>query len=42
MDDDQRDELLRLFPDLKGNTGYPSARPSLKAYETRVLLQAVG
>lgn len=40
MPDPQRDELLRLFPELKAPGAYPAARMTLKAYETRVLLQA--
>jgi Ca2+-binding RTX toxin-like protein len=40
MPDLQRDELLRLFPDLSSPGAYPAARPTLKAYETKVLLHA--
>jgi Ca2+-binding RTX toxin-like protein len=40
MTDPQRDELLRLFPELEEPDSYPAARMTLKRYETRVLLQA--
>jgi Ca2+-binding RTX toxin-like protein len=40
MPDPQRDELLRLFPDLAAPGSYPAARMTLKGYETRVLLQS--
>ena len=40
MPDPQRDELLRLFPDLAAPDAYPAARMTLKGYETRVLMQA--
>lgn len=36
----QRDELLRLFPDLSMPGSYPAGRITLKSYETRVLLQS--
>lgn len=38
LPDPQRDELLRLFPDLEVPGCYPAARMTLKGYETRVLL----
>lgn len=41
LDRDARDEVLRLFPELdpQSHEGYgPSARPGLRAYETRALL----
>lgn len=38
MPDLQRDELLQLFPELDTTGGYPAARATLKAHETRVLL----
>lgn len=38
MPDPQREELLRLFPDLEVPGSYPAARMTLKGYETRVLL----
>jgi Ca2+-binding RTX toxin-like protein len=40
MPDPQREELLRLFPDLSAPGSYPAARMTLKAFETRVLLQS--
>jgi hypothetical protein len=40
MPDPQRDELLRLFPELEVPGSYPAARMTLKRHETRVLLQA--
>ena len=40
MPDPQRDELLKLFPDLCEPGAYPAARQTLKGYETRVLLQS--
>ncbi len=40
MPDPQRDELLRLFPELHDPETYPAARMTLKGYEARVLLQA--
>jgi len=43
IDGDQRDELLAIFPtlaDTARTTAFPAARPTLKAYETRVLLAA--
>lgn len=40
MPDPQRDELLRLFPELCVPGSYPAARVTLKGYETRVLLQS--
>ena len=43
MPDPQRDELLRLFPELidaAGQVDYPAARPSLKAHEVRALVLA--
>ncbi|HEY6919584.1 MAG TPA: Hint domain-containing protein, partial [Tabrizicola sp.] len=40
MPDPQRDELLRLFPDLEAPQSYPAARMTLKRHETRVLMQA--
>lgn len=40
MPDPQRDELLRLFPELAVAGSYPAARMTLKSYETRVLLQS--
>jgi serralysin len=40
MPDPQRDELLRLFPELAVPGSYPAARMTLKGYETRVLLGA--
>lgn len=39
MPDPQRDELLRLFPELDSPGAYPAARMTLKGYEARVLLQ---
>lgn len=38
MPDLQHDELLQLFPELADAQGYPAARATLKAHETRVLL----
>jgi hypothetical protein len=38
LPDLQRDELLQLFPELHQGQGYPAARATLKAHETRVLL----
>lgn len=40
MPDPQRDELLRLFPELSDPSAYPAARGTLKGYETRVLLHS--
>ena len=41
MEQDQRDELVRLFPDLAAAAlHYPAARLSLKAHEAQVLLAA--
>lgn len=43
LDDAQRSELLTLFPDLENpaHAARQAARPSLRAYETRLLLQAL-
>lgn len=41
MPDAQREELIALFPELADRVGFPAARATLKAHETRVLL-AVG
>ncbi len=38
--DPQRDELLRLFPELEVPGAYQAARITLKGYETRVLLSS--
>ncbi len=39
LDDDQRGEILALFPELGSNpAAYPAARPSLKRQETHLLL----
>lgn len=41
MQDAQRDEVLELFPELGANPhSYPAARPSLRAYEAKVMLSA--
>lgn len=41
MDADRAAEILALFPDLpQTETAFPSARPTLKAHEARVLLAA--
>ncbi len=40
LPDPQRDELLRLFPDLGLPGSYPAARMTLKSYEAQVLLQS--
>lgn len=40
MDDDQRDELLSLFPQLKVNPSVPAARTSLKRREVEALFMA--
>ena len=40
MDDAQRNEVLALFPELQEGAGFPAARRSLKAHETRVLLMS--
>ncbi|MFD1808923.1 Hint domain-containing protein [Gemmobacter lanyuensis] len=40
MDDDQRNELLALFPELMDGTSFPAARRCLKSHEARVLLMA--
>lgn len=40
MPDPQRDELLRLFPDLGLPGSYPAARMTLKGDEAQVLLQS--
>ncbi|MCB6179513.1 Hint domain-containing protein [Rhodobacter sp. Har01] len=40
MDDDARDELFRLFPDIAAGADYPSARLTLKRFEAQVLLAA--
>ncbi|WP_395539853.1 Hint domain-containing protein [Neotabrizicola sp. sgz301269] len=40
MDDDQRDELLALFPQLKFSLNFPAARPSLKRREVAALFMA--
>ncbi|WP_126976563.1 Hint domain-containing protein [Frigidibacter oleivorans] len=43
MDDPQRDELLRIFPELSGVpdlAGWHAARPSLKRHEARALFAA--
>lgn len=39
MPDPQREELLKLFPELCEPGAYPAARQTLKGYETRVLMQ---
>jgi hypothetical protein len=36
----QREEVLKLFPELASGATFPAARLSLKATEARVLLQA--
>ncbi|TAG25942.1 MAG: hypothetical protein EAZ40_05140 [Rhodobacterales bacterium] len=36
----QRDELLRLFPELASGAAYPAARLTLRAHEAQVLLRA--
>ncbi len=44
IDDDQRDEIFKLFPDLQkaeGRRAYSSARQSLKAHEARMLRQSM-
>ncbi len=40
MPDPQRDELLRLFPELAEPGAYPAARMTLKGYESRVLMHS--
>lgn len=40
MPDLQREELLRLFPELSTEGSYPAARMTLKGYETKVLLHS--
>jgi serralysin len=40
MPDAQREELFALFPDLADPAGFPAARATLKAHETRMLLAA--
>lgn len=40
LPDPQREELFRLFPELAEGHRYPAARPTLKAHETRLLLDA--
>ena len=45
IDSEQRDEIFKLFPDLKGAEGrrsYASARQSLKSHEARMLRQSMG
>ncbi len=43
LDAAQREELFRIFPDLAdaGHAARQAARPSLRAYESRLLLQAL-
>jgi hypothetical protein len=41
MDEDQRAEILALFPELRSNTeAFPAARLALKGREARVLIGA--
>ena len=45
FDKEQRDEIFKLFPSLKGEKGrraYGSARQSLKAFEARTLRETLG
>lgn len=45
IDGDQRDEIIKLFPDLQhaeGRQAYGAARQSLKAHEARMLRQSMG